>query len=73
MYVRLAWYIKGATTNVPMPRRPSGKKPGGQPKDTEKWALSVRRSTRVTFERIAGDKARKLAAKMLDNWAKEMG
>lgn len=56
-----------------MPRRPSGKKRGGQPRDTEKWALSVQRSTRATFERIAGDKARKMAARMLDNWAREMG
>jgi hypothetical protein len=56
-----------------MPRRSSGKKPGGQPKDTEKWALSVQCATRTTFERIAGGQARKLAARMLDNWAKEMG
>lgn len=53
-----------------MPEEQAKRKRGGQPKDTEKWAISVRRSTVVAFEKAAGKrKGRKLAAHFLDDIA----
>jgi hypothetical protein len=48
-----------------MPKR----KRGGQPKDTEKWAVSVKLSTIKAFEKAAGKRARTLAARFLDDIA----
>lgn len=48
----------------------SGTKRRGRPEaDTEKWSVSVQTSTIATFERIAGRRARTLAARLLDDLA----
>jgi hypothetical protein len=52
-----------------MPRKFTGKKRGGQPKETEKWEVSVQTSTILAFQQVAGGRARSLAARFLDDVA----
>jgi hypothetical protein len=51
------------------PRKKTDRKRGGQEKDTEKWAISVKLSTIKAFENVAGWRARTLAARFLDDVA----
>lgn len=56
-----------------MPRKPTGRPRGGQRKDTQKWAVSVKTVTIAAFEQAAGKgRGRRLAADMLDKLAETL-
>jgi hypothetical protein len=68
-FVLAAEYSKCYNECSVAPRKNTGLKRGGQEKDTEKWAVSVKLSTIEAFENVAGWRARTMAARFLDDLA----